>query len=49
MKAADHIVVTIGGQETNEEAIEKVRDTFSRMAQGKFGKKVLLRLEGFSG
>ncbi|KAF9078050.1 hypothetical protein BDP27DRAFT_1310677 [Rhodocollybia butyracea] len=49
IKAADHVVVTIGGQETNEEAIEKVRDVFSRMAQGKFGKKVLLRLEDFSG
>jgi len=48
IKAPEHTIVTIGGQETDEEATAKIRDVFVKVAQGKFGKKVLLKLEDVS-
>lgn len=40
-----HEIVSIGTQVTDEEATLKIRDVFSRMSQGMYNKKVLLRLE----
>lgn len=48
IKAPEHTIITIGGQQTDEEATAKIRDVFAKVAQGKFGKKVLLKLEDVS-
>ncbi|KAE9400368.1 NAD(P)-binding protein [Gymnopus androsaceus JB14] len=42
IKAPEHTI------ETDEEATTKIRDVFAKVAQGKFGKKVLLKLEDVS-
>jgi trans-2-enoyl-CoA reductase len=38
--------VTSKAEESDEETSKKVRDVIARMAEGQYGKKVLLRLEG---
>jgi trans-2-enoyl-CoA reductase len=38
--------VTLSAGESDEEASRKVRDIIAKMAEGQYGKKVLLRLEG---
>ncbi|KAJ4473781.1 hypothetical protein J3R30DRAFT_3377649 [Lentinula aciculospora] len=45
IKAPEHTIVTIGAQQSDEEATAKIRDLFAEMAEGKFGKKILLKLE----
>ncbi|KAJ3749825.1 hypothetical protein EV360DRAFT_56719 [Lentinula raphanica] len=45
LKAPEHTIITIGPQVSDEEATEKVRSIFAEMAEGKFRKKVLLKLE----
>lgn len=45
LKAPDHEILTISGQDSDEEATQKVRETLRRVAEGKIGKKVLFRLE----
>jgi len=46
LKEPEHEIVTITAGETDEEASKKVRDVIAKMAEGQYGKKVLLRLEG---
>ncbi|KAG1834994.1 hypothetical protein DFJ58DRAFT_821102 [Suillus subalutaceus] len=41
----DHEVFTIGGTESDVSASEKIRNLVARLGQGKYGKKVLLRVE----
>jgi trans-2-enoyl-CoA reductase len=38
--------VTFGAGESDEEASRKVRDVLEKVAEGQYGKKLLLRLEG---
>jgi mitochondrial enoyl-[acyl-carrier protein] reductase / trans-2-enoyl-CoA reductase len=38
--------VTLTAEESDEEASRKVKDAIAKMAEGQYGKKVLLRLEG---
>jgi len=42
----EHEIVTLKVGESDEEASKKVRDVIAKMAEGQYGKKVLLRLEG---
>ncbi|KAG9223786.1 hypothetical protein CCMSSC00406_0004873 [Pleurotus cornucopiae] len=44
----EHEIVTIAGRESDEVATQKVRDIMSKLAAGRFGKKVLLRMEEVS-
>ncbi|KAJ4000920.1 hypothetical protein F5050DRAFT_1561811 [Lentinula boryana] len=45
IRAPEHTIVNISAQESDEEATAKIRDVFAKLAEGKFGKKVLLKLE----
>lgn len=40
-----HEIVTISAQQTDGEATEKIRDTFKALSEGRYGKKVLLKIE----
>ncbi|KIK60332.1 hypothetical protein GYMLUDRAFT_43632 [Collybiopsis luxurians FD-317 M1] len=48
IKAPEHTIVTIGAKESDEEATAKMQDVFANIAQGRYGKKVLLKLEDTS-
>lgn len=41
----EHEIVQISGRETDEEATEKVKKTLQAMSEGRYGKKVLLKIE----
>jgi mitochondrial enoyl-[acyl-carrier protein] reductase / trans-2-enoyl-CoA reductase len=41
----EHEVATVGAHETDEEAAIKVRNIITKMSLGRYGKKVLLRIE----
>lgn len=38
--------MTLGVNESDEEASKKVREVFRKMGEGQYGRKVLLKLEG---
>ena len=46
LKEPEHEIVTLTAEEPDEEASRKVKDAIAKMAEGQYGKKVLLRLEG---
>jgi hypothetical protein len=41
----EHEIVTLGAHETDEEAAIKVRNIITKMSLGRYGKKVLLKVE----
>jgi len=45
LKAPEHEIITLGANESDEQVTQKIRNIFSDMAQGKYAKKVLLKLE----
>ncbi|KAK7435985.1 hypothetical protein VKT23_019393 [Stygiomarasmius scandens] len=45
LKAPEHEIITLGANESDEQVTQKIRLIFSDMAQGKYAKKVLLKLE----
>ncbi|KAF5367034.1 hypothetical protein D9758_004019 [Tetrapyrgos nigripes] len=45
LQAPEHEIITLGKNETDEEVSQRVRGIFSDMAEGKYKKKVLLKLE----
>ncbi|KAL0953383.1 hypothetical protein HGRIS_004622 [Hohenbuehelia grisea] len=45
LKAPEHEIVSIKAQETDEAASEKIQTLISRIAEGRYGKKIMLKLE----
>ncbi|THU99168.1 trans-2-enoyl-CoA reductase [Dendrothele bispora CBS 962.96] len=45
LKAPEHDIIVLGAKESDEEVTQKIRTIFSDLAQGKYTKKVLIRLE----
>ena len=45
MKEPRHEVISIGAQDTDEQAGEKVREVIKKVSEGQYGKKVLLKLD----
>lgn len=43
--AADHEILKISAQETDSQATEKIQNVIQAMAEGRYGKKVLLKIE----
>lgn len=41
----EHEILVIGSQESDSDAREKICTAISRLASGKYGKKVLLKVE----
>jgi trans-2-enoyl-CoA reductase len=41
----EHEIVTLGVNETDEAATAKISDIFSKILEGRYGKKVLLKIE----
>jgi trans-2-enoyl-CoA reductase len=41
----EHEIVTLGANETDEAATAKIRGIFSKILEGRYGKKVLLKIE----
>lgn len=46
LREPEHEIITLSADESDEDASQKVRDVIIKMAEGQYGKKVLLRLEG---
>jgi len=46
LKEPEHEIVTLGANESDEEASKKVREVIAKMANGQYGRKVLLKVEG---
>jgi len=40
-----HEIMPISAQDTDEQAGQKVKEMIQKMSEGRYGKKVLLRLE----
>jgi len=49
LKSPEHEIVTIRAQESDIEASQRLRSLITRMAEGKYGKKVMLKLESTQG
>lgn len=45
LKEPAHEIVTLEGRLSDEEVGRKVRDVIARIGEGKYGRKVLLRIE----
>jgi len=45
LDAPEHEVVTLSKTETDEEASENIRNVIKALSQGRFGKKILVRIE----
>ena len=45
LHAADHEILRISAQETDSQATEKIQNVIQAMAEGRYGKKVLLKIE----
>ncbi|KAJ7281836.1 hypothetical protein C8J57DRAFT_1560013 [Mycena rebaudengoi] len=45
LKAPEHEILTISAEDSDEIAGQKIRDIMTKMAEGQYGKKVLLKLE----
>uniref|UniRef100_A0ABQ0KXM0 enoyl-[acyl-carrier-protein] reductase n=1 Tax=Mycena chlorophos TaxID=658473 RepID=A0ABQ0KXM0_MYCCL len=45
LKEPEHEILTIGAQDPDEVAAQKVRDIMSKLLKGQYGKKVLLNME----
>lgn len=45
LKSPEHEIVTIKAQESDIEASQRLRSLMTRMAEGRYGKKVMLKLE----
>ncbi|KAJ8522734.1 hypothetical protein ONZ45_g701 [Pleurotus djamor] len=45
LEAPEHEIVTIRGQDSDETASQTIRDVMSKLASGRLGKKILLKLE----
>ena len=45
LKEPEFEIVTLGGKESDEEATRKVRDIFTKLGKGQYGRKVLLKVE----
>lgn len=46
LKEPEHEILTLPESLSDEEASQKVRDVIGKIAEGQYGKKVLLRVEG---
>ncbi|KAJ6518616.1 hypothetical protein C8R45DRAFT_884592 [Mycena sanguinolenta] len=46
LHAPEHEILAIPVEDSDEVAGQKVRDTFAKISQGQYGKKVLLKIEG---
>ncbi|KAJ7695193.1 hypothetical protein B0H17DRAFT_1056761 [Mycena rosella] len=46
LKEPEHEILSIGAEESDEAAGQKIRDIITKMSAGQYGKKVLLRFEG---
>ncbi|TFK32796.1 hypothetical protein BDQ12DRAFT_691998 [Crucibulum laeve] len=45
LKTPEHEVVTVEAEDSDDQATEKMRAVMSKLAEGRFGKKVLLKIE----
>jgi NADPH:quinone reductase-like Zn-dependent oxidoreductase len=45
LHAADHEILQISAQETDNQATKKIQNVIQAMAEGRYGKKVLLKIE----
>ena len=45
LHTADHEILKISAQETDSQATEKIQNVIQAMAEGRYGKKVLLKIE----
>ena len=45
LHAADHEILKISAQETDSQATERIQNVIQSMAEGRYGKKVLLKIE----
>jgi hypothetical protein len=45
LQEPESVIVTLGGNESDEEVTQKVRDIFMKLGEGRFGRKVLLKVE----
>jgi len=45
LDAPEHEVLTLSKTESDEEASENIRDIIKALSQGRYGKKVLLKIE----
>lgn len=46
LKEPEHEIMVLETGESDEDASQKVRDVLSKLSEGRYGKKVLLRIEG---
>ena len=46
LKEPEHEIFTLRADESDEAATTRLRGVLGKMAEGQYGKKVLLRLEG---
>lgn len=46
LQAPEHEILTIPAEDSDEVAGQKVREIFAKIAEGQYGKKVLLKIAG---
>ena len=46
LQEPEHEIVSIPSSESDADVTTKIRGIFSKLAEGKYGKKVLLKFEG---
>jgi trans-2-enoyl-CoA reductase len=46
LKEPEHEIITVAAGQSDEDATKSLRYILTKMAEGQYGKKVLLRLEG---
>ena len=45
IRESEHEIIPIRGSDSDEDVTKKVRGVFSKLAEGKYGKKVLFKFE----
>jgi len=45
LESPEHEILVVGSQESDSDAADKIRSAISRLGGGKYGKKVLLKVE----
>lgn len=45
MKEPKYEIITVGKGESDPDVTKKIREVFSKIGEGKYGKKVLLQIE----
>jgi len=45
LQEPEHEIISIDGQDTDSEATGRIREIFQKLAEGSYGKKVLIKFD----